>query len=209
VSIEDGSAHPDGRHARRDRNRAAVLDAAIELFFEGNPRPRPEEVAQRAGVSLRSLYRYYGDVSDLYSAAMAHNFERAAPAAFIAEVGQGPLDERIKRAVKGRLALYEALAPTVRVARAGALQNELIHERFDTGRDLLRQQIEAHFAPELDVLPSAQRAAVAAAVDVICQLETLQYLRADRGLSVRQTAQTMSTALAALLDPRHGEGVSG
>ena len=49
----------DGRLARRDRNRIAVLDAAIELFAEGVLDPTPDDVATRAGISARSVYRYF------------------------------------------------------------------------------------------------------------------------------------------------------
>ena len=48
----------DGRLARRDRNRAAVLDATIALFSEGDLDPAPELVAKRADISPRSVYRY-------------------------------------------------------------------------------------------------------------------------------------------------------
>src|SRR5437764_99636 len=58
----------DGRAARRDRGREAVLDAVIALFEEGHVRPTPEAVAERSGVSVRSVYRYYEDRDDLIRA---------------------------------------------------------------------------------------------------------------------------------------------
>ena len=56
----------DGRTARRDRNRDAVLDAVLDLFGEDSLAPAPAEVAERSGVSLRSVYRYYEDRDALY-----------------------------------------------------------------------------------------------------------------------------------------------
>ena len=49
----------DGRTARRDRNREAVLDAALALFTAGELEPTAAAVAERSGVSLRSVYRYW------------------------------------------------------------------------------------------------------------------------------------------------------
>ncbi len=188
----------DGRHARRDRNRLAVLEAAIDLFFEGDPQPRPEQIAERAGVSLRSLYRYYADIPELYRAAMDHNFERAAPVILIPQIGEGPLEDRIARCVTTRLKLYEVLGPSMPMARIASQHNEMVRVRFDSGRDLLRSQVEKHFQPELDALPAAKRSSVLAAADVICQLETLYYLRAERKLSSKAVAQVMTTALSAI-----------
>ena len=55
----------DGRHARRDRNRLAVVDAMLELYVEGNLDPSSDEIAERAGLSPRSLFRYFEDLDDL------------------------------------------------------------------------------------------------------------------------------------------------
>jgi len=48
TSLLERGVAPDGRTARRDRNRLAVLDAVIELFAEGDLDPDPEAVAAGA-----------------------------------------------------------------------------------------------------------------------------------------------------------------
>lgn len=191
----------DGRHARRDRNRVAVLEATLALFREGDMQPRADRVAARAGVSLRSLYRYYPDNTQLLRAAMDHNFLSAGPFAAIPGLGEGPLDDRIERCVTTRLNLYEALDPIVVMARAAALFHDVVRARYDSGRQLLRNQIERHFAPELDPLPLAEQEATATAVDLLCQLDTMHYFLADRGLTRQAAAEAMTTGLTALLHP--------
>ena len=47
----------DGRRVRRDRNRDAVVDALLTLYGEGNLEPGSAEIAERAGLSPRSLFR--------------------------------------------------------------------------------------------------------------------------------------------------------
>ena len=55
----------DGRRLRREQNREAVIDALVALFEEGSYTPSSNEIAERAGISPRSLFRYFDDVDDL------------------------------------------------------------------------------------------------------------------------------------------------
>jgi len=47
----------DGRSARREQNVRLALNAARALFEETRKLPTIEEVADRAGLSIRSMYR--------------------------------------------------------------------------------------------------------------------------------------------------------
>ena len=85
----------DGRTARRDRNRVAVLDAVLELFSEGNLTPSPDDVARRSGISLRSVYRYVADSDDLIRSAITRHTEKVAPLFVIDDIGQGPFEHRL------------------------------------------------------------------------------------------------------------------
>src|SRR3954470_18279608 len=52
----------DGRTARATRTREAVVSAVLDLVNEGNPKPTAREIADRAGVSLRSVYVHFDDL---------------------------------------------------------------------------------------------------------------------------------------------------
>ena len=43
----------DGRTARSERTRTAIVDAHLQLIREGDLRPTAEKIAKQAGVSLR------------------------------------------------------------------------------------------------------------------------------------------------------------
>ena len=92
----------DGRSARRDRNKTAVLDAVLELFQEGSLSPGPVEVAQRCGLSPRSVYRYFDDADELVRAAVDRHLELTLPYFHLSAIGQGPRDERIDRFAERR-----------------------------------------------------------------------------------------------------------
>jgi len=200
----DGTRPPpsaDGRAARRDRNRDAVLDAVIELFAEGNLDPDPDEVALRVGLSARSVYRYFDDRDALVRAAIDRNLERVFPLYLIHGIGEGGLDDRIDQFAAARLRLYEAIAATARAARVRAAVDELMAEQVEVTRRALREQVEKQFAPELDALEPRPRRAVSTAVDTLGQLESLDYYRVHQQFSLRETRTLLTDALHALLGP--------
>jgi AcrR family transcriptional regulator len=195
----DDEVEVDGRTARRDRNRLAVLDAVVELFTEDNLQPRPEDVARRSGVSLRSVYRYYSDPDDLIRAAIERHVQSVLPLLRIHDFGKGAFDDRVRHFVAGRLRLYEALAPAARAARIAAARNDIILERVELTRGVLRRQLEAQFAPELAALDERERDVVATAADVSCQLEAIDFHRVHGGLTVAATAAVLELSLTKLL----------
>lgn len=189
----------DGRTARRDRNRDAVLDAVIELFTEGQVGLAAADVAARSGVSLRSVYRYFDDLDALARAAIARQMERFAPLAELCDPGIGSLKDRIDRTVSGRMRLYEAIGPTRRAALQRAPANPIIADQLERTRALLLAQVEAMFAPELGALPAAERRDLAAAIDVLLGFEAFEQLRRARGLSQAETRRVVDSALTRLL----------
>lgn len=189
----------DGRTARRDRNREAVLDAVLALFAEDNPTPSVQQVADRSGVSLRSVYRYYDDQDTLVREAIARNVEMALPYYVVEGLGEGPLQERIERIVERRVVLYDVMAPVARAAMQRAPFNDLIRQQVETSRQRLRQQVEQMFEPELRGLDAERRDDLAVSLDVLLGFASLEHLRRHRGLTASDTRRVLGRALAALL----------
>jgi AcrR family transcriptional regulator len=194
----------DGRNLRRDRNRDAVVTALLGLYREGNLGPNADEIAERAGISVRSLFRYFDDVDTLVRAAIARQQEHLAPLyALDASVDQ-PLAERVDRFVAGRVRLLEGMGEVGRVARALAARQPLILAELARIRGALRRQLTDLFAAELDQLPPAERATTAAAADVVASWESFDLMRNDQGLSRDDAAAAMGAALRRLLDTGAG-----
>lgn len=193
----------DGRTARRDRNRTAVLDAVLALFCEDNLSPSPEEVARRSGASLRSVYRYVSDADDLIRSAIARHIELVQPLFAIEDMGEGSFAQRLERFVDLRLRLYDAIAATARAASLRAPRNDAIRNQLAKRRRLLHEQAERQFAPELERLGPDERVAVLAAVDALTQIETLDLYRHLHGHSAKATRDMLTVALRALLTRRY------
>ncbi|MEO1059567.1 MAG: helix-turn-helix domain-containing protein, partial [Actinomycetota bacterium] len=85
----------DGRSLRRERNREAVIDALVELIQEGNLEPGAKQIAERAGVSHRSVFRYFDDMTDLAETAVRREFAAAAELAAIPQPSSDSLAARI------------------------------------------------------------------------------------------------------------------
>ena len=197
---DEATLTADGRGARRDRNRLAVLDAVIGLFTEGTFDPVPEEVARRAGLSVRSVYRYFEDRDALVRAAIDRQLEGVLPLSVIHAIGEGPLDDRIERFVTTRLGLYDAMAAVARAARIRAASNDLIRAQVEATRRGLGEQVDRHFAPELAALPPDRRRARSVLVDTLFQPESLDHYRLHRELSPADTHSLLVEALHLLLD---------
>lgn len=194
------SAPPDGRNLRRDRNRDAVVSALLDLYRAGDLDPGTDEIADRAGISVRSLFRYFDDVDDLVRTAIARQQQHLAPLYVLDAAPGQPLAERIERFVAGRVRLLEGMGEVGRVARALATRQPLVLAELARVRGTLRRQVVHLFAPELDALPPADRAAVVAAVDVVTSWESFDLLRNDQGLPRSEATTAMATALTRLLD---------
>jgi TetR/AcrR family transcriptional regulator, regulator of autoinduction and epiphytic fitness len=193
----------DGRTARRDRNKLAVLDAVLQLFSEGEITPSPEAIALRSGVSLRSVYRYMRDLDDLARAAIDRHLERVGPLFVFEPVGEGPFGERVEAFVTARLRLHKAIAPIARAALARTRMpsmpaGEIIKENLNVRRGLLRVQLSRHFAAELTTF-GAQADAILAAADALTQIETIDWFMTDGGYTAEQTRDALMAGLHRLL----------
>jgi AcrR family transcriptional regulator len=189
----------DGRTARRDRNSEAVLDTVHDMFVEGNFSPAVEDVAARSGVSLRSVYRYFEDTEALLREAIERRVRLVEPLFVLPGLGEGPLPERISGLVNHRLVLHAKLGPTIRAAILRAPHSPLLADQVQRRRKLLSDQVTAHFAPEIAAMEATHGREVIACVDTLCEFESMEHLRVQRGLSIARTRSTMTTGVTALL----------
>ena len=189
----------DGRAARRERNINNVLDVVLEMFAEESLFPTIEQASKRSGLSLRSLYRYFADPGELLEAIIKRNRELAEDDAHLSSIGQGPLHNRIDDFIAMRMRLYERIGPVYRATVANAALNPRIRDELAATRNDFRVQFDLQFAPELNGPKGSDRAAVLSAGDVITQLDSIDFLRRHRQLTVAETEDTLRLVLVAVL----------
>jgi AcrR family transcriptional regulator len=189
----------DGRRLRRDRNRDAVVSALLQLYSEGNLNPSAEEIANRSGVSARSLFRYFDDVDDLCQAAISQQQANVLPLLAIPALPEAPLAERIAALVHQRCELFEAIESVATVSRLRAPFQLVVATELTQGRAFLRQQLAVLFAAELGALPAALAALRLAAADVATSFEAWRLLRDDQRMSRARAAAAIADNLTLLL----------
>lgn len=189
----------DGRHARRERGRLAVIDAMVDLVLEGHAPPQPELVAERAGVSLASLYRYFKTLDDLQHHTTMRYFERFADLFEVPDVGEGAPDRRIDRFVAARVELHEHVAPMARLARSRVLVNPALADTLYRVRSTMVDQVRHQFETELDALSPASRDDVVGLIATTTSFESWDQLRHDHRRSPLQIRRAWKRSLAAML----------
>ena len=188
----------DGRTARALRTREAIVDASIALVDEGDLRPTAPRIAERAAVSVRSVFQHFDDLEGLYAAVADRLIERLGHLNITVDPSQ-PLLARLPDVVQQRSILLEAITPIRRAAAVHAPFSHEVRARLQSGHDLLRSEIERLFATELDARGEAERLILLDALDTVLSWPSWDNLRALNGRSVDEARAVMHTMVAALL----------
>src|SRR5512145_2411272 len=115
----------DGRLRRGERSREAIVAALFELVGEGVLQPTAQQVAERAGMGIRSVFRHFDDMDGLYAAMDARLRAEALPLVR-AEPAEGALRERALAWVERRARLFERIAPWKRSAGIARWRSEFL-----------------------------------------------------------------------------------
>jgi len=198
VAVETSSPVSDGRSARRERNRLAVVEAALELMDEGNPNPSVEEITERSGVSPRSVFRYFEGLGELRAAVLARHLVRLEQ--MIGDPSPaGPLEARLKGFVNARIRLYQAHPNPTRLAWA------LVHTGEEPPTELTRfsaaldAQVSTVFAPELKKLRPAEAADTTSVISSVVSFDAWDRLVNLEGRSVSQVRRAWTRGVSLLL----------
>ncbi|HEX9765989.1 MAG TPA: TetR/AcrR family transcriptional regulator [Nitriliruptorales bacterium] len=172
----------DGRRLRAVRNRELVIEAILDLFDEGNLDFDAPTLAERAGVSVRSVYRYFEDRDSLVRAGVAKHAERLGELLRHDVDLDADLQTRISQFLDYRLALYPQVETVVRVARHYARRLPDVGDTLAGRRATVREQLTDVFGPELGPAGSRRCAERLAALDAATDFDTWRLLRDDHGL---------------------------
>jgi TetR/AcrR family transcriptional regulator of autoinduction and epiphytic fitness len=188
----------DGRSARSQRTRTAVVDALLDLNREGNLRPTAREIAERAGVSLRSVYVHFDDLEDLFLAAAKRHVEVIS--GMLVEVpSTGPLRSRAETLMRMRSRIFEELG---NVRKAAALQEPFsptLAHWLGAAQTVARHEVERVFANELDELSPDVRLRRIAAVNALASGAVWDQLRHTTELDVAAARKAAADAIIAVL----------
>ncbi len=188
----------DGRVARSHRTRRAIVDAMRALHGEGDLRPSAARIAERAGVSLRTVWQQFADMETLLVEAGRRDLEILL--GLIRPIDPGlPLDDRITMFASRNARVYEQMAPGWRAAR--------LHQPFSAELDRSKQranalgkaEIQVVFGPELGRRTGRQREQLTGTLVGISFWPFWESLRSDAGASPQRARDIVASLLTALL----------
>jgi AcrR family transcriptional regulator len=183
----------DGRRRRSRDSRARIVEALLALVHAGDLTPPAEEVAARAGVGLRSVFRHFSDMESLYRE-MTVLIE-----AELFAVVQEPLKgqtwrERLSEMLQRRALVYEKIGPFKRAADAQRRKSphlQASHARLVAGsRQLIKRELPAEITRDRLRFE---------ALDLLMSYETWNRLRREQELSIKRAGEVVAFAVEKLL----------
>lgn len=193
----------DGRVLRGQRNRTALMDALVQLLAEGDLQPRAQQVADRAGISVRSLFQHFPDLDALYAETAVREGRRVDGVIDALDErlqGVTSTEDKLVATVDMRAELWESTmpAPVLYLLRVANRERERVDSVFEAVVMRLRSQLRRTFADELSRLDTDLETATITLQVAICQ-EVWANLRLNQRLSVAEShAVLMRLGRAAL-----------
>ncbi len=175
--------------------RERILETAIAVFWEQSLVEFPmEAVARRAGVSLPTVIRHFGDRHGLFAAVTEREYERIRQQRDEAPIGD------VRTAVRILVDHYEELGDAVLRLLAEEYRVPGLRPVADRGRAYHASWCERVFAPALAGLDRGARVRRLAELTGVTDVLMWKILRHDCGLSRAETER----ALWELIAPQMG-----
>jgi AcrR family transcriptional regulator len=183
----------DGRRQRSERSKQAIIDAMAAMIEEGNLIPTAQQASDRAGVGIRTVFRHFSDMENLFS--IADTQRRAyIEGLFAGGDRSGSLVERIHKLVDYRGEQFEQLINIARSSLAQRWRYKALHENYARYQRALRND-------NFDWLPELASASKPLQDSIEAQLsfEHWDRLRDHQNLSKDEAKAAVAETLARLL----------
>ncbi|MBC9715022.1 TetR/AcrR family transcriptional regulator [Streptomyces sp. TRM66268-LWL] len=198
-----GGSSPAGRRRWRDpeRTRAVLVEALLDLVAEGEREPTRKAIAERAGVSERTVFVHFADREALYVTAAEQQAERwRALAAHVPS--EWPVQRKVRALLDQRGAMYEVMSPIRKVGLQLEPESPGLRRVMAEGDDWFRTDLARVFAPELAQTSAARRpGGLLDALEVASSWAAWDHLRTRRGLAPAAARSALTRTLRALLEP--------
>ena len=183
----------DGRRQRSERSQTAIIEAALALMDEGALVPTAQQIADRAGVGIRSFFRHFADMDSLFLAAdelLISSYE----ALFEVDNRAGTLSERVARAIDLYGNAFDQLRPIILCTQAQLWRSPKLRENYAWHQKRLRKELEL-WLPEVAALPKDRREALHA----VASFDMWHRLREHQGLSLKASSDIVTSLVNDLI----------
>ena len=184
----------DGRRKRSARSRAAIITATLTLLDNGNLSPTAKQIAEEAGVGLRSFFRHFEDMDALHDAVdqqMRQHYERL----FRLPKPDANLEERLHDYVSVLTNAFERLKRPMQSTHFQLWQSQALQKNWSRNQRKLREHFEG-WVPELQRLSETEREAAHALVS----FDMWHRLRQHQKLSINDARNAILILMRGLLN---------
>ncbi len=184
----------DGRRKRSARSRAAIITATLTLLENGNLSPTAKQIAEEAGVGLRSFFRHFEDMEALLEAVdqqARQHYERL----FLLPKPDGDIEERLSDYIDLLSNAFERLKRPMLSTQFHMWQSRALQNNWARNQRRLRNHLE-YWVPELQTLPDARREAVHA----VTSFDMWHRLRHHQSLSIKDAREAMLALMLGVLN---------
>jgi AcrR family transcriptional regulator len=187
------STAPDGRRQRSERSKQAIIEAMLDMIGEGILIPTAQQVSERAGVGIRSVFRHFEDMESIF--VMADEARRARyEDIFLGGDRKGTLEQRILHAVEQRAKGYELYGNVMLTTLAQRWRFAVLRKNYERYQRGLRKDLH-DWLPELEKLDPGS----CEAVHGVASFEFWNRLRDHQGLSKKTAISVVVNLLNGLV----------
>ena len=183
----------DGRVVRRKASRRRIIDSTRKLIIEGHAEPTAEQIADRVGLTTRTLFRHFPDMESLFLEVLSEAQE-LAKAVMDEPLPSGDPSEQLRSIVERRARLYEHALPT-------QISRTLLLHRSDRAQSDARNSVKRRRKRLREVLPPEVVAEplLFEAIDGVLSIEFWVSLRRDQQLSAKRATEVLLSTVFRLL----------
>jgi AcrR family transcriptional regulator len=185
---------PDGRRERTKRTRAAIVEALTQLIDEGRVELTGAEIAERAGVAVRSIGQHFASREELLLAVAEHHASRIDADPVDAS---GPFDARLEQFVIQRTRVLERSRPMRRAGAQMEGRSPAVALALDRAARRRREEAARVFATEIEAAASPREAE--RSVALVTSGRAWDTLRVELGLGERAARAQVALLLRTVL----------
>jgi AcrR family transcriptional regulator len=183
----------DGRRRRGDQSRRQIVDAMLALVREGEMSPSAAQVAERAGVGLRTVFRHFEEMEVLYREMAEAIAEKVLPLMKRPYASDGWRD-RLMEMVERRVDIHEEIMPLKIAGSILRFRSQFLMEDYRNHLRMERKALEG-------VLPEQVRKdqTLFRAIEMTTSFQAWRRLRQDQDLSVADARKVVVRLLEGVL----------
>lgn len=183
-------AQADGRHARAERTRDAIVTALLSLLKEGDLKPSADRVAERAGVSRRVVFQHFKDLEDLLTRASAHWFAHIQ-GFLTSQLPTGSFADRSRMFATAVGHFYEHVSHVRRAALLVEHESQIVAQHMERAQQIHRDKVQAAFAEEIAAVPEHLRLRLLAGLAGATSFSIWNELRRRQGLTPEESIEVL------------------